>query len=91
MISNRPILPFPSKVLNDPQGAKLVMALESMRVSNPIKIGGIGKADGGFASSISRVTGLTAQDLSKVKIVTVISEVKDALNKVEISEGVGSL
>ena len=81
----------PSKVLNDPQGAKLVMALESMRVSNPIKIGGIGKADGGFASSMSRVTGLTAQDLSKVKIVTVISEVKDALNKVEISEGVGSL
>ena len=81
----------PSKVLNDPQGAKLVMALESMRVSNPIKIGGIGKADGGFHSSLSRVTGLTAQDLSKVKIVTVISEVKEALNKVEISEGVGSL
>lgn len=81
----------PSKVLNDPQGAKLVMALENMRVSNPIKIGGIGKADGGFASSMSRVTGLTAQDLSKVKIVTVISEVKDALNKVEISEGIGSL
>lgn len=82
----------PSKVLNDPQGAKLVMALENMRVSNPIKLGGIGKADGGFASNINRaMTGLTAKDLSKVKIYTSVTEIKEALNKVEISEGVGVL
>ena len=83
----------PSKVLNDPQGSKLVMQLEKMRVDNPFRIGGIGKADGGFASNFSKSiqTGFRAQDLANVKMVVSVTEINEAQNKIKIKEDTGVL
>ena len=55
----------PSKVLNDPQGINLVEKLEQMRKNNPFRIGGIGKADGGFAYNFSNAI---KQQLSLIHI-----------------------
>ena len=82
----------PSKVLNDPQGINLVEKLEQMRKNNPFRIGGIGKADGGFAynfsNAIKQQQSISASDLAKIKLFVRVTDIDSGLKSIEANNSV---
>ena len=83
---------MPSKVLNDPQGINLVEKLEQMRKNNPFRIGGIGKADGGFAfnfsNAIKQQQSISASDLAKIKLFVRVTDIDSGLKSIEANNSV---
>lgn len=82
----------PSKVLNDPQGINLVEKLEQMRKNNPFRIGGIGKADGGFAynfsNAIKQQQSISAADFAKIKLFVRVTDIDSGLKSIEANNSV---
>ncbi len=83
------------ELLENPFVAQQVSIIESMRKNNPLNMGLIGKADGGFASNFSRSLmnqqSLSAADIAQIKMFVSVTDINNMQNSVKVTESISGL